>query len=82
MADGYGSPLDLIHRPDVSDCEGSIEQGKKVRLATANGETVSSEVLPLRLERLGEDILPYVLKSTPNVLSLGRRIIIDGFSFY
>ena len=60
---------------------GSVCDGSKVTLATANGDTTSSEVLPLFLNKLNEHVQPHVLDSTPNVLSLGRRVIVDGCSF-
>ena len=55
--------------------------GARVRLATANGETIADQVLPLHLASLGEDVDPHVLASTPNVLSLGRRVVVDGYAF-
>jgi len=33
------------------------------------------------LNKLKEYVKPHVLDSTPNVLSLGRRVIVDGYSF-
>ena len=77
-----GSPSDLVDRDDVLECADHIENGERVRLATANGETVSTEVLPLNLGRLGELILPHVLDDTPNVLSLGRRVVVQGYAFH
>ena len=76
-----GCPLDLIDRTQVLGCLSSICDGSKVTLATANGDTTSSEVLPLFLNKLNEHVQPHVLDSTPNVLSLGRRVIVDGYSF-
>jgi len=77
-----GSGLDLISRKDASECLGFIIRGINVELATANGQTSSDEVLPLVIKRLNEAISPHVLEDTPNVLSLGRRIIEDGYSFH
>ena len=76
-----GCPLDLIDRSHIQGCLDSVCDGSKVTLATANGDTVSSEVLPLYLNKLKEQVQPHVLDSTPNVLSLGRRVIVDGYSF-
>ena len=76
-----GCPLDLIDRSHIQGCTDSICDGSKVTLATANGDTESSEVLPLYLNKLKEKVQPHVLNSTPNVLSLGRRVIVDGYSF-
>ena len=33
------------------------------------------------LNKLKEHVQPHILDSTPNVLSLGRRVIVDGYSF-
>ena len=77
-----GSGLDLISRKDASECLGFIIRGINVELANANGQTSSDEFLPLVLKRLNEVIRPHILEDTPNVLSLGRRIVEDGYSFH
>ena len=59
-----GSPLDLVDRSDAEPCKAHVTTGTRVRLATANGETIADQVLPLDLKSLGEDIDPHVLAST------------------
>ena len=76
-----GCPLDLIDSADAAPCRSYVVKGPLVTLATANGDTDSRRVLPLQLQRLGESIRPYVLDETPNVLSLGRRVVEDGYDF-
>ena len=77
-----GCPLDLIDATDCAGCRDFIVDGPIVTLATANGDTVSSQALPLRVGRVDEVIRPHVLEETPNVLSLGRRVVEDGYSFW
>ena len=48
---------------------------------TANGNTDATEDILLRVDELDEDIEPYVLASTPAVLSIGRRCTDHGYSF-
>ena len=53
-----GCPLDLIDATDARSCTDFIVQGEAVTLATANGDTTSKKVLPLRIGKLGETIRP------------------------
>ena len=76
-----GCPLDLLDRMHVQGCQESFCDGSKVTLATANGDTASSEVRPLFLNKLKEHVKPHILDSTPNVLSLGRHVVVGGYSF-
>ena len=77
-----GCPLDLIDRSFTTHFKNFVRPGQLVTLATANGDTEASEVLPMFLKKLGEHIEPHVLDSTPNVLSLGRRCVLDGYTFH
>ena len=72
----------MIDKAQASICQYAVQEGVSVILDTAGGETKSNEVLPCYLKRLGEHIAPHVLTSTPNVLSLGRRCVQDGYGFY
>ena len=51
-------------------------------LDTANGESIADQSIDLFLGCLGEHISPLVLDSTPNVLSLGRRVVDDGYDWH
>ena len=77
-----GSALDLVKEKDVSPCHKHIAKGDKIRLETVNGETSTDRVLPLTIKSIDEDIQPHVLKSTPNLLSMGRRCILGGYAFH
>ena len=58
-----------------------IEEGEEVKLATANGVIGSRQRLEVHIDELDVDVRPLVLKNTPCVLSLGRRIVRDGYDF-
>eukprot|EP00972_Heterocapsa_arctica_P087160 12851866-Heterocapsa_arctica.AAC.1 len=47
----------------------------------ANGLTVSTHSVPIRIEELGEEISPFVLQDTPDVLSVGDRTMNKGYTF-
>ena len=55
--------------------------GIPVTFMTANGTTVATEKLVLHVGEIGETIEPYVLASTPAVLSIGMRCREFGYSF-
>ena len=46
--------------------------GIPVSFQTANGVTQTKEVVELYVDELGETVEPYILASTPGVLSVGR----------
>ncbi len=50
-------------------------------LATANGLSSGDKVVQQQIGELGEVAEPYILDSTPDVLSIGRRCVEDGYSF-
>ena len=54
---------------------------KLVTFETANGPTETTEVAEIYIEELGSEILPYVLKTTPAVISVGQRCEDFGYSF-
>ena len=59
-----------------------IERARSARkLHTANGTSQATMVAPLQVDYFMENIEPYVLPSTPNVLSSGRRCRHDGYEF-
>ena len=53
-----------------------------IRLATANGTTESRNALRCHILPFGESADVYILKSTPPVLSLGRRVMEDRHDFF
>ena len=55
--------------------------GITVKFQTANGITRTTEQIDLHVEELGETVEPYVLASTPGVLSVGMRCREFGYTF-
>ena len=76
-----GSAMDLINERAAEPFAHYIEQGEEVRLATANGVIGSRRRLELHIEELTEDVTPLVLQNTPCVLSVGKRVVQDGYDF-
>ena len=54
---------------------------KPIRLTTANGESSSSKQGKVFVPELGSKIDPYLVRSTPPVLSVGMRCIDQGYDF-
>ena len=60
-----------------------IERAASARsLITANGTSQATEVAALQIDHFMENIQPYVLPATPNVLSIGRRCRHDGYGLF
>ena len=60
-----------------------IERATSIRnLHTANGTSQATKVAALQVDHFMENIQPYVLPATPNVLSIGRRCRNDGFGLF
>ena len=76
-----GTPLDAVSKEDVIQHADCIRRGESLLLDTADGATTADAVLDMFLGPLGETISPYVLDSTPNILSMGRRVIDHGYTF-
>ena len=55
--------------------------GIPVNFQTANGVTQAREKIELHVDELGETVEPYVLASTPGVLSVGLRCNQFGYTF-
>ena len=52
-----------------------------ILLATASDLVNGDKVAPQQIGELGEVAEPYVLDSTPDVLSTGRRCVEEGYAF-
>ena len=77
-----GSGLDLVSKSDVRNMKHMIVASENpVMLATANGVTSVDEEIALRVEALDETIKPFVLESTPSVLTVGWRCMELGYEF-
>ncbi len=53
-----------------------------ILLATTNGLVDGDKVVSQQIGELLEVAEPYVLDSTPDVLSIGRRCVEDGYEFH
>ena len=75
-----GSAQDLITDSEFPDVYGYMSNDP-VRLITANGESSSLKQGKVFIPSLGKTIDPYLVESTPAVLSVGMRCIDDGYDF-
>ncbi len=77
-----GCGYDLASRKVVAKMEARIKKsGSPLVFSTANGSTEAIDDILLHVSGLDEDIEPYVLTSTPAVLSIGRRCMDFGYEF-
>ena len=78
-----GCGYDLVARKHVAKFTDKIKQtDNPIMFNTANGMTDATNDILLRVEELDEDVEPYVLDSTPAVLSVGRRCVDFGYAFH
>ena len=68
-------------RADIEKIKRHIEEGKMIMFDTAGGEVPARDVIPLFLPHMQQHIRPYVLDSTPKVLSIGARCQQMGWWF-
>ena len=78
-----GCGHDLISKTVAAQRSRYIRKdGAPIRFSTANGTTnLTTTILPLSLKELGEVIEPYILDSTPPVITVGRRCMHNGYTF-
>jgi hypothetical protein len=77
-----GCGYDLVSQKHVRKIEDRIKKSKNpLTFNTANGATEAEDDILLRLNELDEEIEPYVMASTPAVLSVGRRCLDFGYEF-
>jgi hypothetical protein len=78
-----GCGHDLIDKKSVATVKDRVSPAlQKVGLQTASGFTKAESQVEVFIEELGETAVPYVLPSTPPVLSIGRRCVEQGYSFF
>ena len=79
-----GCKYDLTTRASVpSYLHDSIEKALvPITLSTANGLTDCDLCVRQQILGLTEVVEPYILDSTPDVLSIGRRCVEDGCAFH
>eukprot|EP00435_Cladocopium_sp_Y103_P040649 s1620_g11.t1 len=75
-----GSAQDLVNDRELSDDYGYYSDNP-IRMITANGESSSAKQGRVFVPKLGKTIDPYLVKSTPPVISIGMRCIDDGYDF-
>ena len=68
-----GYPFDIVQRGNVEHRRGVLLEAatKPVGLHTAGGPQVANEVAHMKLQSLREEIAPFALNSSPDVLSVG-----------
>eukprot|EP00971_Amphidinium_carterae_P026469 522097-Amphidinium_carterae.1 len=78
-----GAGVDLIGKEHTSkdESENATRCNRPVRLSTANGRTSVEERVCCEVQNLNVVVNPYLLDSCPPVLSLGKRVIYEGFDF-
>ena len=78
-----GCGYDLVAKKHVNHVADRIKTAENsILFNTANGNTDATDDILLRVDELDEDIEPYVLESTPAVLSVGRRCQEYGYQFH
>ena len=78
-----GSAIDLVSVKDVDPMKHLIvSSGKPLQLWTANGLSWVNDEIAFKEHALGQTIKPYVVQSSPAVLSIGWRCLELGYSFY
>ena len=77
-----GTSNSVISREDVADPERIRPAAKSKKALTANGVITMDKVLDTWLPALSDYIPAFVLKSTPNALSIGRLSTEFGYTFW
>ena len=75
-----GSAQDLVSTSELPDDFGYYS-GSPIRMITANGESSSTKQGKVYVPKLGRVIDPYLVRSTPPVISVGMRCVDDKFDF-
>ena len=77
-----GCGKDLVSRDKVAGYEHYKIGVNPITFTTANGPTTTRAAIPSMVHALdGDESAPYILESTPTVLSVGLRCGHRGFSF-
>ena len=75
-----GSAQDLLTDHNLPDQYGYYSSCP-IRLVTANGESTSTKQGKVIVPELNTTVKPYLVQSTPPVLSVGLRCVDEGFDF-
>ena len=75
-----GSAQDLVNDSELPDNYGYYSDNP-IRMVTANGESSSAKQGRVFVPKLGRTIDPYLVRSSPTVISVGMRCVDDGYDF-
>ena len=75
-------PFDLANESTLDPDAPIGSPDEQVILDTANGEIEADTVAHIQIPKIDEDIEPFVLKSTPDVLTIGKRCLKFGYGFH
>ena len=75
-----GSAQDLVNDSELPDDYGYYPDNP-IRMITANGESSSWKQERVFVPKLGKTIDPYLVRSSPPVISVGMRCVDDGYDF-
>ena len=82
MVGGYGVWSCLVSKNDIYAMKKFVKASQRpLTFHSANGDSFADEQCDLWFEELGEAVRPYILKSTPAVLSVGFRCMELGYTF-
>ena len=76
-----GCGHDLVSK-EMADGYEKARLSQPLGFGTANGRALSYQSVPMHSKAMGGAISPYLLPNTPSVLSIGKRCMEEGYSFY
>ena len=81
---GTGCPYDLVQTSTLSRINRRQRHPARAptELETANGKVTAKTTCAMKIGGLNENIEPYCLESTPDVITLGYRCMEIGYSFH
>ena len=72
----------MIEKHEIRNLKQFVTRATKpITFVTASGRTTAIDVARLFVEEFGAEIRPYILDSTPAVVSVGLRCMKLGYSF-
>ena len=75
-------PADLIDEKHTSNIKRHVRRNPNPPVfSTANGQTRPTMEVPITIPELNCDASPHVMKDSPNVLTIGYRVVEEGYGF-